>query len=296
MDAQNKPKQPSEKKRKHYPGGDKPEGKLTKRQKRDGGATRIEAGMERQASKEVSAILMERIEAMYPDLLATLAANAATEESSSTNNSTEPAAAKPTSIEDEIAAELQELSKSTKGNHATSHLVHIGTAVDCLARAMDPVAVVQSAIDEALAKRESGTGGLGGAKTRFANRIIPFQRVVKADKDEILSEVAQLVSEAGLEGNQTVCPRRRGHLDRNTLIADLASPMIAAGHSVDLSHPQVSIIVEVYRHIAGLCVVKDGQYTRLRKFNLHEVYAKGEDKAPAATVAENGSAEEAKNE
>jgi hypothetical protein len=76
-------------------------------------------------------------------------------------------------------------------------------------------------------------------------------------------------------------------LDRDDVIEQLAKPLIDAGHPVNLTNPEISVVVEVVKGVAGFCVIQNGQYSQFRKFNLPEVYVKGREIANASKTSKN---------
>ncbi|KNE56185.1 hypothetical protein AMAG_02019 [Allomyces macrogynus ATCC 38327] len=270
-----------------------------KRQRRTGNEVQLTPGMvgffvsatkgkERMASKEVSGLITEQLESLYADALAATSAPAAA--STDANVESKPAAAAASSIEDDIARELSNLAESKGDNFHSSHLQHLGMATDCLlflqltpaalASAVDPVRVVENMFEELV----GGDGERKAPRTRFAHRIIPFQATCKADEDEIAKTVADLVKNPPNESKEdkasfalNVKIRNNPRVDRDRLIAKLAQPLVDTGHAVNLTQPEMSVVIEVIRGVAGVCVVHGGRYVRLRRFNLHEVYAKGID-------------------
>ncbi|KAJ3367008.1 hypothetical protein GGF32_000069 [Allomyces javanicus] len=259
-------------------------------------------GKERMASKEVTGLIAEQLESLYPEALAT----ASTPAAASADPESKPAGAAASSIEDDIARELSNLAESKGDNFHSSHLQHLGMATDCLlflqltpaalATAVDPVRVVENMFEELV----GGDGERKAPRTRFAHRIIPFQATCKADEEEIAKTVAGLVEKnppsEGKEGKTSfalnVKIRNNPRVDRDRLIAKLAQPLVDAGHAVNLTQPEMSVVIEVIRGVAGVCVVHGGRYVRLRRFNLHEVYAKGIDEGVAATEEEEATAAE----
>ncbi|KNE54537.1 hypothetical protein AMAG_00507 [Allomyces macrogynus ATCC 38327] len=280
-----------------------------KRQRRTGNEVQLTPGMigffvsatkgrERMASKEVSGLITEQLESLYADALAAASAPAAA--STEADTESKPAAAAASSIEDDIARELSNLAESKGDNFHSSHLQHLGMATDCLlflqltpaalATAVDPVRVIENMFEELV----GGDGERKAPRTRFAHRIIPFQATCKADEDEIAKTVADLVEKnppsESKEGKASfalnVKIRNNPRVDRDRLIAKLAKPLVDAGHAVNLTQPEMSVVIEVIRGVAGVCIVHGGRYVRLRRFNLHEVYAKGIDEGVAAATNE----------
>ncbi|KAI9184049.1 THUMP domain-containing protein 1 [Blastocladiella emersonii ATCC 22665] len=261
-------------------------------------------GRERVASKEVTSVLAEAIEELYPE-----AVKAATGGSSADAEEKKPESTggAPKSIEDEIASEVQALADNKHGNFQSSLLAHIGMGVDCLfflqvvpaslAAVVDPVAVLNHVFGGAVASMAKAEGGkksaMAGARTRYAHRILPFQGVCAAEVTGIVDRVTALVAQTQppvAEGQTfalAVKIRVGSSLDRTEVIEAVAAVLHARGLKVNLERADVSVLVEAYRNRVGVAVVPEGKYTQYRKFNLHEVYAKGEDlaEAPAAAAA-----------
>ncbi|KAJ3369126.1 hypothetical protein GGF31_005585 [Allomyces arbusculus] len=293
--------------------GDSKSGGGPKRQRRTGNEVQLTPGMvgffvsatkgkERMASKEVTGLITEQLESLYADPLAAVS----TPTASSADAETKATSVAASSIEDDIARELSNLAESKGHNFHSLHLQHLGMATDCLfflqltpaalATAVNPVRVVENMFEELVGSE----GERKAPRTRFAHRIIPFQATCKADEDEIAKTVADLVEKnppsESKEGKASfalnVKIRNNPRVDRDRLIAKLAKPLVDAGHAVNLTQPEMSVVIEVIRGVAGVSVVHGGRYVRLRRFNLHEVYAKGIDEGAAAAAKEESVAAE----
>lgn len=64
--------------------------------------------------------------------------------------------------------------------------------------------------------------------------------------------------------------RFRNHtvLSRDTLIEEVAR-CLPEGHTVDLDNPEIFILIEVFKSVCGMSIVKD--YYKLKKFNVVEL-------------------------
>jgi len=62
-----------------------------------------------------------------------------------------------------------------------------------------------------------------------------------------------------------------------TVIDGVARVVVEAEqeHVVELSRPEVSVVVEVVNKITGVCVVGDSQYASLNKFNIRTCLESG---------------------
>lgn len=59
-------------------------------------------------------------------------------------------------------------------------------------------------------------------------------------------------------------------MKRDEVIQQVARA-VGEGYSVNLKSPDVVILVDIYRNVLGVSVV-DGEYERLKRYNLAEIY------------------------
>jgi len=123
----------------------------------------------------------------------------------------------------------------------------------------------------------------GVMRTRFTQRLVPVVGTCDANLAEITSLCVRIVEPAfandeGKAFKYKIELRVRNH---NTLLRDDVIKAIAKCvpevHKVDLSDPELFILVEIFKSVCGISVVKD--YYRFKKYNVIELY---QGKGPAA--------------
>jgi tRNA acetyltransferase TAN1 len=140
----------------------------------------------------------------------------------------------------------------------------------------------------------------GKAKSTHIEKLIPFQIVCHSSLDSILQNVRELMkntfTEDGPSKSFAIMPRIRGSpppaagsssseivtgdneevkdkpvesvLDRNVLITSIAELIDQKKHPVDLTEPDIVIIVEVLRSITGITIVSGEDYRKFKRFHL----------------------------
>ncbi|KAL2912793.1 hypothetical protein HK105_207680 [Polyrhizophydium stewartii] len=215
---------------------------------------------EKQSTSEVRSLFNQYAEEIYPEHGRQ---SVAAEE---VDAGQEGGRSEPQSIEDALKAELAEL----KDRGSKKYLFFWEkTGIDCLVfmRTVDPVQPVEfvtQVLDDLQAKQAK--------RTRFTSRIIPLSHTCFANPTD-MTELARRVIEphfsTDLDKAVTYAiiakTRNNDKVSRDSLIQTIA-PLVPAHHKVDLSAPELCIIVEVFKSICGMSVVRD--YYRLRKFNL----------------------------
>ncbi|KAI0635768.1 hypothetical protein C8Q77DRAFT_1052984 [Trametes polyzona] len=132
---------------------------------------------------------------------------------------------------------------------------------------VDPVKLVTTHIQNVLTT--------GATQTRFSQRLTPVSASCVANIPEIKALCGRLVR-AALEAEPEkkftykIELRIRNHntLTRDKLIPELAQ-CVPEGHTVSLDNPELFILVEVFKSVCGISVVKD--YYKLHKFNVMEI-------------------------
>ncbi|KAI9845050.1 MAG: hypothetical protein M1838_001907, partial [Thelocarpon superellum] len=120
-------------------------------------------------------------------------------------------------------------------------------------------------------------------QTRHVKRLTPMTLMGKAFERELELLARTILGphfhEAGLAPKKfAIRPTIRKHnvLTRDVVIQKVAE-VVGPGHSVDLTHYDVLILVEVYKNICGISVV-GGDFDVLKRYNLAEL------SHPTATV------------
>lgn len=104
---------------------------------------------------------------------------------------------------------------------------------------------------------------------RFIQRIIPIQRTCSAEIAAICSSVTQLID--GLSNFSFGIVYKQRNSDKTTrdeVISAVASGVSAAcaNTSVDLGNPEIAIIIEVFKNMCGISLVRD--FYKLKKLNV----------------------------
>lgn len=113
-------------------------------------------------------------------------------------------------------------------------------------------------------------------KTRYLLRLVPVEVVCKANLTDILAAAEPLFEKHFKNGEAKTFAinynkRHNKNIDRSEMIdklADLVSQKNCK-HSVNLSNPDVSVIVEIIKGLCCLSVVEE--YIQLKKYNLIEI-------------------------
>ncbi|KAH9856563.1 hypothetical protein C2E23DRAFT_721972 [Lenzites betulinus] len=115
----------------------------------------------------------------------------------------------------------------------------------------------------------------GVTHTRFSQRLTPVSASCVANIPEIQTLCGRLVKKALAEEpdkkfTYKIELRLRNHstLKRDQLIPELAKT-VPEGHTVSLENPELYILVEIFKSVCGISVVKD--YYKLHKFNVMEI-------------------------
>ncbi|KAI1797271.1 hypothetical protein LXA43DRAFT_1138693 [Ganoderma leucocontextum] len=115
----------------------------------------------------------------------------------------------------------------------------------------------------------------GVTHTRFSQRLTPVAGSCVANIPEIQSMCTRIVRTAFSEQPEKkfkykIELRMRNHntLTRDKLIPELAK-CVPEGHIVSLNDPELFILVEIFKSVCGISVVKD--YYNLQKFNVVEI-------------------------
>lgn len=115
----------------------------------------------------------------------------------------------------------------------------------------------------------------GVTHTRYAQRFTPVTASCTANVLEIRSLCGRVLrpffaTEPDQKYSYKIELRMRNHstLTRPELIQEIAS-CVPEGHKVDLDNAEVFILVEVFKSVCGMSIVKD--YYRFHKFNVMEI-------------------------
>ncbi|CCM03096.1 uncharacterized protein FIBRA_05216 [Fibroporia radiculosa] len=133
----------------------------------------------------------------------------------------------------------------------------------------------------------------GVTHTRFTQRLTPISATCVANLPEIKSLFNRVVSPFFEEDPERTYHykielRMRNHstIARPILIQELAK-CVPEKHKVDLENAEAFILVEVFKSICGISIVKD--YYRFQKFNVMEIAnAKNESAQGEGRIADKG--------
>jgi len=136
---------------------------------------------------------------------------------------------------------------------------------------MDPVALVQRICEDAAA-------GTVTKQTRHINRLTPMTAIGKATIEGVAKLAEKVLSPVFHDENVesktfAIRPTIRNHnvLKRQEVIEKVAN-LVGDKHRVDLSKPELVILVDIYTNTCGMSVV-DGSFEKnLKRFNLNELY------------------------
>ncbi|KAK9761641.1 hypothetical protein K7432_013310 [Basidiobolus ranarum] len=174
------------------------------------------------------------------------------------------------SVEDEIANELAEMKKTA---HKDKRFANLNTQVDCVVfiKAKEPVVPTDLAAYILKDLKETGV-----KKTRFSLRLIPISNTCYANMNDIEATMKKLLAPHFHSENQepvtfAIVPKIRNNskVDRDELIKSVAG-LVGDKHKVNLENPDLVIIIEIFKSICGISVVKD--YYNLKKFNLQVLF------------------------
>lgn len=127
----------------------------------------------------------------------------------------------------------------------------------------------------------------GQTRGRHVMRMLPVETVCYAGVEEIAEAAKKLVDKyfsSGLEQTFAISFARRANntIKRDEVIEAIASMIKQPPNKVNLSDPDLTILVEVMKGVACLAVVRD--YERLCKYNLRMVAMTEEERMHAKTV------------
>ncbi|KAI0833301.1 hypothetical protein BC628DRAFT_1343060 [Trametes gibbosa] len=132
---------------------------------------------------------------------------------------------------------------------------------------IDPVKLVTTHVQNVL---DSGV-----THTRFSQRLTPVSASCVANLPEIQTLCGRMLKKVLDEDPEKkftykIELRLRNHstLKRDQLIPELAK-VVPEGHTVSLENPELFILVEIFKSVCGVSVVKD--YYKLHKFNVMEI-------------------------
>ncbi|KAI9511006.1 hypothetical protein F5148DRAFT_454674 [Russula earlei] len=172
-------------------------------------------------------------------------------------------------LEKQIAKELASIKAPRKGQRFANCQTNTPCVLFISCKApVDPVRLVLKHIEN--------VENTGVTHTRYAHRLTPVTNTCVANAPEIKSLAQRVLKLFLMEDPQEDCCRYkielkvRNHntLSRQTLIDTVVS-CVPSRWTVDLEHAQVFVLVEVFKSVCGIGIVKD--YYAHRRFNVMEI-------------------------
>ncbi|KAH8099982.1 hypothetical protein BXZ70DRAFT_989692 [Cristinia sonorae] len=115
----------------------------------------------------------------------------------------------------------------------------------------------------------------GVTRTRFTQRLTPISASCVANIPEIKSLCTRLLKpvleqdpEKSYKYKIELRIRNHNTVDKMALIEELAK-CVPEKHTVDLKNAELFILVEIFKSVCGISIVKD--YYKLQKFNVQEI-------------------------
>ncbi|GBE88341.1 Uncharacterized protein SCP_1301560 [Sparassis crispa] len=171
-------------------------------------------------------------------------------------------------IEKQIAREIASMKRPRKQQRFTNCQTNTPCVVFISCKPpVDPVKLVVKHIQNVF---ETGV-----TQTRYAQRFTPVAGSCPVNLPEIQSLCTRIFKpffavDPDQQYKYKIELRLRNHstLSRTTIIQEIAK-CVPEGHKVDLDNAEVFILVEVFKNVCGISIVKD--YYRLQKFNVMEI-------------------------
>ncbi|PWN53233.1 hypothetical protein IE53DRAFT_377497 [Violaceomyces palustris] len=187
--------------------------------------------------------------------------------------------------------------KDGKKPRQKRRFVSVETDTECLcfikcARPIDPFKMVYHILEE--------IERTGEARTMYVYRISPVKDTCPAYEDS-LKELTERTLEQDLPKDESktfkIEPRIRSHsnLKRDQVIQIVVSslPQVEGGkHKVDLKNPQLLIVVEIFKSIAAVGVVRE--YERFKRFNLQLLASDAKSRLTGQNQESEGSGDQGK--
>ncbi|CAG8498124.1 2898_t:CDS:10 [Ambispora leptoticha] len=183
-------------------------------------------------------------------------------------------------IEDSIARELAQIKKK----HGDYLFSSIQTGSDCIVfiktkPPVEPANFVHQTLSDIYDNKLK--------KSRFIQRLTPITKTCYANMPAIIELAKEVIGphfhsqdeiteEEKKNIRYSIVPRIRNNhkIDRTQLIGTLAE-IVGKQHTVNLDNPELAVIVEVFKSICGISVVRD--YIKFKKFNLELISNNGDN-------------------
>ncbi|TPX45384.1 hypothetical protein SeMB42_g01716 [Synchytrium endobioticum] len=173
-------------------------------------------------------------------------------------------------IEEALKAELDGLKKDRKEwrfqqvNLKSDSLIYFKTIPPVV-----PTEVVTKLIESVLTT--------GTKNCRHCIRIVPVQETCYASVEDMSKVVAKLAKPIlDIDGDLTVIRwalvakvRSNSSMNSDTLLKAIP-PLIPSRHKVDLTNPEVTVLIEIIKNVACISVLRD--YNRYKKYNVRSIW------------------------
>ncbi|KAI0779099.1 hypothetical protein BC629DRAFT_1264037, partial [Irpex lacteus] len=171
-------------------------------------------------------------------------------------------------IEKQIAKEVAGMKRPRKERKETSCQTNTSCFVVISCKPpIDPIHLVVKHVENVLRT--------GVTQTKFAQRLTPISGTCVTNVQEIKALCSRLLEPHLLPMHQNspyykIELRMRNHntLSRPTIVEELAK-CVPEGYKVDLENPELFILVEIWKSVCGIGIVRD--YYKLQKFNVMEI-------------------------
>ncbi|WBW70967.1 tRNA acetyltransferase Tan1 [Schizosaccharomyces osmophilus] len=222
----------------------------------------VPRGKERQASNEIINVFSQHVATLWPETIGS-------EETDDEEGD----------LEDAISRELEEMKekKKSKKELLTPILIDIQCVVFIKTRSpVDPVKLVEYTCKEGRTKK----------MTRFTQRLTPIVRTTGASIEDLENLASEVLKPHFHEGQQSLkfavqaTIRNHSVIKKDDIYRSIAK-CVGHDHKVDLKNYDLLIVVQVFKNIIGMSVVKD--YEQLRRYNLNELYQPESSKSDEKT-------------
>jgi len=105
------------------------------------------------------------------------------------------------------------------------------------------------------------------------NKIYPLQKTCRSTHAEIIKTTKEIIDKhwknIPLEDKFAIVYKNRGnkHLVRDKLMKEMAE-CVPNGHKVDLKNPNVVILLQTFREVAGVSIIKESKYSKFGEYLL----------------------------
>ena len=252
-------------------------------------------GRELRAMRDACDILLELTRVHHPDVF--MGTGGVVDEAAPVANvahaETNGAPRVTRSVADEIAAELAELSggRSASGDNGRMLQRPLCFSYRQLGRALglvwirdsrvNVVGLATALLDDVAATKQ--------VRSRSLLRLIPLQLITSGYPDDVAAAIETVVppsfvGKPHVTWSAAMAIRMNDKFSLRQLLP-IVSTAVGGGHAVDLTDPEVTIVVEVFAGLAGVSVVPGRAFQRTARFNLQVAAETDEDRAARLNLA-----------